>query len=134
MNDKSIRILSVSVNETNVFVYKIKNEKASSCNPYKPGVHNLLALSLFLGITPPVSPEKLFFALLLFCFLMSVQMSLCYAHTVDKEFLLIHGCHNTYFEFHVHGRIHFWAVRPQVVNTCCTRFITYDSMQTFRFR
>jgi len=46
----------------------------------------------------------------------------------------MHGCHNTYFEFHVHGRIHFWAVRPQVVRTCCKRFITYDFMQIFRLR
>jgi len=38
-----------------------------------------------------------------------------YLHTVDKDFLLMHGRHNLYFKLHVHGRIHFCR-RPQVVN------------------
>ena len=51
-----------------------------------------------------------------------------YPHTVDKEFLLMHGYRDLYFEVHVHGRVNTYR-RPQVVRPWPT-FSTAPCLKT----
>jgi len=45
-----------------------------------------------------------------------IGLSIKYPHTVDKEFLSMHVCHNLYFQFHVHDHMHFIEPHMQVVH------------------
>jgi len=56
-------------------------------------------------------------------------LSTKYSHTVDKEFLLMHGHHNLYFKLHVYDQIHFHRMLLHAAD-CAPLHEPYDQGQS----